>query len=184
MTAGTGYRVPPAPATPPPTPTWQAQSQAIINNRQVAVTALAGENYMKREIRGFFLAPLVVPIGLTPSLLSGHITFGWLVTTLLIALIVTYIGMVLMGLPIYNILMRRNLRAFWFAVVVGMLIGGVTWMLFLVLFPLSLGQGLSGVKSALSDLRSLRGLIWPGGALGGMVGLLFWIISRPDRRAS
>ena len=58
------------------------------------------------------------------------------------------------------------------------------WLVFSVLFPLSLDQGLSGVQFALTNLHTLKGVIWPGGVLGAIVGALFWVIARPDRPPS
>jgi hypothetical protein len=43
------------------------------------------------------------------------------------------------------------------------------WVVFAVSFVLALGEGISGVRVALTDPAGLKGVIWPGGALGAIV---------------
>ena len=96
----------------------------------------------------------------------------------------SYAGTLALGMPAYFFLRERGLTAFWIAGVVSFVIGALMWLVFSALFPLSLDQGLAGVRFALTDLRSLRGALWPGGVLGATVGALFWVIARPDRQPS
>ena len=94
----------------------------------------------------------------------------------------SYTGTLILGLPIYLVLRARGLTHVWIAGVVGFAIGAVMWLVFSVLFVLSLGQGMTGVQLALTDnMRSLSGILW-GGVLGTVVGTLFWLIARPNKQ--
>jgi hypothetical protein len=139
---------------------------------------------MKRGAVAFFVAPLAVPLLLLPWLSSGHLAPGWMLTAIVIAALVSYAGTLVLGVPAYFLLRARRLTAAWIAGVAGFVIGALMWLVFSVLFPLSLDQGLSGVRFALTDLHTLKGVIWPGGVLGAIVGALFWVIARPDRQPS
>lgn len=138
---------------------------------------------MQRRAVAFFIAPLAVPLLMLPWLSSGHLSPGWILTATVIAALVSYAGTFVLGMPAYCFLRARGLTAAWVAGVTGFVIGVLMWLVFSVLFPLSLDQGLAGVRFALTDLHSLRGVLWPGGVLGAIVGVLFWMIARPDRQA-
>lgn len=136
---------------------------------------------MKREAIAVFISPLVVPLLLLPWLLSGQLALGWILTSMVIAALVSYTGTFALGIPSYRFLKSRGLTAAWIACVLGFIIGALMWLVFSVLFPLSLDQGLAGVQFGLTDMHTLRGFVWPGGVLGMIVGVLFWIIARPDQ---
>src|ERR1700722_15834098 len=121
---------------------------------------------MKRGAIAFFIAPLAVPLLLLPWLSSGHLRTGWVVTTMVIAALVSYTGTLVIGMPAYFLMRARGLTAAWIAGAVGFVSGVLMWLVFSVLFPLSLDQGLAGVRFALTDTHILRGVLWPGGALG------------------
>ena len=38
------------------------------------------------------------------------------------------------------------------------------------------------MKYVLSDMHTLMGFLFPGGGLGAVVGMVFWMIARPDRQ--
>lgn len=139
---------------------------------------------MQRHTVAFFVAPLAAPLLMLPWLLSGHLALGWILTAMVIVALVSYAGTVVVGMPAYSFLRARGLTAAWIAGIVGFAIGSLMWLVFSILFPLSLGQGLTGVRLGLTDLHSLRGVLWPGGMLGTIVGALFWVIARPDREPS
>jgi hypothetical protein len=136
---------------------------------------------MKRSTLAFILAPLAVPLLLLPWLLAGHLAVKWTITAMIIAALITYAGVVALGIPTYSFLRARGFTTVWIAGIAGFLIGAVMWLVFSVLFPISLGQGVSGAWLALTDFKSLSGIIWPGGVSGLVVGVLFWMIARPDR---
>jgi hypothetical protein len=139
---------------------------------------------MKRSAIAFFIAPSAAPLLLLPWLCSGRLAPGWVLMAVLLATLVSYTGTFALGMPAYLFLRARGLSAAWIAGAVGFVIGALMWLVFSVLFPLSLDQGLSGVRFALTDLHTLRGVLWPGGVLGAIVGSLFWLIARPDRQLS
>jgi hypothetical protein len=57
------------------------------------------------------------------------------------------------------------------------------WLVFGILFTLSLDQGIAGLQYAFSDVNTQTGFIW-GGGLGAVVGAVLWMIARPDRQGS
>jgi len=138
---------------------------------------------MNRSTLAFLVAPLAAPLLLLPWLsASGDLSLGWIVTTTSIGAFLSYAGTLIVAIPLYRQLRSRGLVRIWIACASGSVIGGLVWLLFSVLFPLSLGQGLEGVRFALTDPRSLTGVFWPGAALGMVVGALFWLIARPDKQ--
>jgi hypothetical protein len=132
----------------------------------------------------FLITPLAVPLLMLPWLFSGHMASPLIVIVMFITTLVSYAGTLVLGIPAYLLLIARGMTAAWIAAAVGFVIGGLMWLVFSVLLVLSLGQGLAGVRFALTDLHSLRGILWPGGSLGAIVGALFWLIARPDKQHS
>ena len=137
---------------------------------------------MTRSTIAFLTAPLAVPLLLLPLLLFVHLAPGWILAATIIAALVSYTGTLILGIPIYMALRACGLTHVWIAGVVGFAIGAAMWLVFSVLFVLSLGQGMAGVQLALTDMQSLTGILW-GGVLGMIVGVLFWLIARPDKQA-
>jgi hypothetical protein len=82
-------------------------------------------------------------------------------------------------LPAFKFFKARNYTSFWIAVVLGFAIGGVTWLVFKILFALSLGNDLSFSWRQASNADSW---VLATGALGSVVGATLWLIARPDRR--
>src|SRR5689334_956225 len=100
---------------------------------------------MTRSAVAFLVAPLAVPVVLLPWLSSDHLTRGWILTAMIIAAAVSYAGTLALGMPAYFVLKAWRLTAAWTAVIVGFVIGALMWIIFSMLFPLSLGQGLEGI---------------------------------------
>ena len=136
---------------------------------------------MPRHKLAFLVAPLAVPLLVLLWLMLGNLAMPWLLIAVIIAAATSYAGTFLLGKPAYAFLNAHGQTAAWIAVVTGFVIGATMWLVFSILFPLSLGQGVDGVLFALTDPHSLRGVIYPGGLLGMIVGGLFWVIARPDR---
>lgn len=139
---------------------------------------------MPRRTVAFFVAPLAVPLFVLIWSFSGHLALGWRLTMMVIAAFLSFGGTLAFGMPAYFLLKARGLTAAWIAGVAGFVIGALMWLVFLVLFPLSLGQGFSGVRLGLADFHIVSDIAWPGGVLGAIVGALFWVIARPDRQPS
>jgi len=84
--------------------------------------------------------------------------------------------------PAYSFLRARNWTAFWIAPLVGFIVATVAWYIFNLLLGLLLTSGgLSIVLSRLFDRFPLDGVLWPAGPIGAFVGILVWLIARPDR---
>ena len=136
---------------------------------------------MPRRTFAFLVAPLAVPLFVLVWSFAGHLALGWRLTMVAIAAILSYSGTLAFGMPAYFLLKARGLTAAWIAGAVGFATVALMWLVFLVLFPLSLGQGFSGVRLGFADFHIVTDVVWPGGVLGTIVGVLFWVIARPDR---
>ena len=91
-------------------------------------------------------------------------------------------GGILSGVPAYSFLRAGNWTAFWIAPLVGFIVATVAWYIFNLLLGLLLTSGgLSIVLSRLFDRFPLDGVLWPAGPIGAFVGILVWLIARPDR---
>jgi hypothetical protein len=66
----------------------------------------------------------------------------------------------------------------------GFVVGTVMWLVFSAIFALVLDEGISGVRLALTDPSTLRGVIWPGGIIGAIIGVILWLFARPDQQTS
>jgi len=137
---------------------------------------------MNRSIIAFLVAPLTVPVLLLPYIRALSNTFGISVFALEIATVMAYAGAILFGVPAYSFLRARDWTAPWIALIFGFAIGAAMWVVFMVIFALSLGEGASGVLLALTNLGTLKGAVWPGGITGAVTGIIFWMIARPDRQ--
>jgi hypothetical protein len=91
----------------------------------------------------------------------------------IIAAIFAYGGMLTLGVPAFFILRAINHTAFWIAGVLGFAIGGLTWIVFFVLFGISLGNSLAFVWREAGNIVA--------GALGSIVGATLWLM--PDQTA-
>jgi hypothetical protein len=144
---------------------------------------------MSRSVIAFLVAPLWVPLLVTPYcylFVFPHAEQGrWVVISAILSAIFSYGGTVLLGVPIFSILRARNLTASWIAIAIGFVIGAVVFEVFLVLLGLSLYGGnfklaMKTFYETILDPIKLMFLVWPG-SLGGIVGITLWLIARPDR---
>ncbi len=140
---------------------------------------------MSRSTAAFLIAPLWVPLIVVPYALfvifphpAQHL---WVAVAGLLSTVFTYLGVGVIGLPVFRFLRSRNWTAIWIAGVAGFVIGAAMWLVFLVFFILFLGEGFGGVASAAQDWRNHAAFLWLPGALGTLVGLTLWVIARPDR---
>jgi len=139
---------------------------------------------VSRIALAFLIAPLWVPAAAVPF--AGHMfpypeQRHWIFITVIIAAIFGYGGVAALGMPAFRLLRARKHTAFWIAPVLGLTVGVATWVVFIVLFGLSLGNSWSFVSH---DLVSNSAHLWavlPTGALGAAVGATLWLIARPDR---
>jgi hypothetical protein len=145
---------------------------------------------MSRSVVAFLVAPLWVPLLVTPfcyPFVFPHAAqLHWVVIGAILSTIFSYGGTILLGVPIFSILRALNLTASWIAIAVGFVIGAVTFEVFSVLFGLSLNGGnlelvMKTYYETFHDPIQLMFLVLPG-SLGGIVGITLWLIARPDRR--
>jgi hypothetical protein len=139
---------------------------------------------MNRSVLAFVIAPLAALLILLPYIRSLTTTSSSSSFALVISAVMTYGGAIIFGLPIYLFLRAHHWAKFWIAPIVGFIVGAATWLTFSILFVLSLGEGMFGVRLVLSDVNILRGVVWPGGLTGVSIGILFWLIARPDKLRS
>jgi hypothetical protein len=136
-----------------------------------------------RLVIAFTAAPLVVPGALlVATVFEPPGASGAALVAVIAAGLLSYLGAIFLGIPAYCFLARRSLNSVSIAVPTGFIVGAIMWLVFLVLLPASLGQGLQGIRFALTDSVSLRGALWPAGVLGAAAGMAFWLIARPDLR--
>jgi hypothetical protein len=142
---------------------------------------------VSRSVAAFLIAPLWVPLIVVPYTLFVIFPYPaqhlWVAVAGLLSTVFTYLGVGLIGLPVFRFLRSRNWTVIWIASVAGFVIGSAMWLVFTVIFILSLGESFSGVASATQDWRNQAAFLWLPGALGTLVGLTLWAIARPDRGA-
>jgi hypothetical protein len=135
----------------------------------------------------FVVAPLWVPLIAAPAfrlmVWPDPSQTHWVVIATLTSALFAYGGCLLLGQPLHRWLVQRRLVSLWIALAAGLVIGAVSWLIFMVCFALFFGGGVGGVASALSDApKHLAFLVLPAG-LGALVGATIWLIARPDRQA-
>jgi hypothetical protein len=136
---------------------------------------------MPREITAFVVAALAVPLLLVAAFPSGKPNDVGYAVTIAISAVVSFIVVLCLGLPIYLFLQRKKWTAFWIAPLAGFIVAAVAWHILSFLLILMFGLGLSYALSWLIEIGSLRGILWPIGPIGAGVGVLVWLIARPDR---
>jgi hypothetical protein len=95
--------------------------------------------------------------------------------------VVAYVGTFMLGMPIYIFLCARQLTAFWIAPIMGFAIGMVMWYVFFFLLALALNATVRSVVDSFDGKFFLEALSI-GGPAGAVVGIVLWLIARPDRR--
>ena len=98
---------------------------------------------MRRTALAFLIAPLWVQAAAVPFAVLAFPypgQRGWIYTTVIIAAIFAYGGVAALGMPAFGLLRARKHAAFWIAPILGFAVGDVTWLVFVFLFGLSLGE--------------------------------------------
>ncbi|MBX9775487.1 MAG: hypothetical protein K2Y71_13960 [Xanthobacteraceae bacterium] len=113
----------------------------------------------------FRISPWAVPVIVSATLAFGGAPASLIAAIALYSLMISYFGILLFGLPLYLLLRAYKLIHFWVAPVVGFV------------------AGLAMMYLASSWLVGLPWLPIAGPA-GAAVGLLLWLIARPDRDAA
>ncbi len=140
---------------------------------------------MNRPIVAWIVAPLWVPAAAVPFAVYAFPypgQFHWVLITLILAAVFTYLGMFALGIPAARILRSFGVSGILPAIGLGFIAGELTWALFGLCFGLFLGEGIHGFEYFFTSLTKTNpiGLLVPA-TLGALVGATFWIIARPDR---
>jgi hypothetical protein len=128
-----------------------------------------------RSVLAFLIAPLVVPAPYVISAIYYSLVDPWPGPSFLMFLagitaLITYGGVISLGIPAYLLLRSLGLTAFWIAPVTGFIVGAITdWVAIVYFLP-----------SALAN-RLLREMAFAG-VYGAVVGVILWLIARPDRQ--
>jgi hypothetical protein len=137
---------------------------------------------MNRISIAFLVAPLWVPAATAPLavfIFPHPGQYYWIIITIIIATIFAYGGTLMLGVPAFLILCAHNHTSFWTAAALGFGVGGLTWMAFIVLFAVSLGNSLTFILHEAANFAGWWPVL-PTGALGSIVGATLWLIARPD----
>ena len=119
---------------------------------------------MSRTALAFLIAPLWVPAATGPCAI--YILFPypeqrhWVYITTIIAAVFAYEGVLTLGVPTFLILRARNCSALWIALVLGFGVGVITYLVFLILFGLSLGNSLTTVLSIFWHDLTAKPAVW------------------------
>jgi hypothetical protein len=131
----------------------------------------------------FLVAPLAVPFLLTALLQPppGVVQY-WLWPVQFYSAIVAYAGVVIFGVPIFLLLRKRKLTAFWIAPLAGFIVGMI--MIYIgAIMIYTTGPNPLGIRGAFSDHQMFAFAIKFAATPGAVVGAILWVIARPDLRA-
>jgi hypothetical protein len=137
--------------------------------------------FFLRTVVTFLLVPLLVPIA---ALLYDRFTYGWSDKTLdplaiIVIAVLAYVGTILLGVPVWLILIRLNRTALIHALLAGFLTGMAT--LFLAIARL--GAQPPGFLGRLAQaFRDNPGGSLAFGGAGAVVASIIWLVARPGRR--
>jgi hypothetical protein len=139
---------------------------------------------MGRPVLALLVAGLTVYILVTAYLSRGAFPVGNNVVVAFFNAIISFTGVLLLGLPAYLFLLARKWTALWIAPVAGFIVAAVVWYVFISLLGLSSVNSLSDFLSGLTDLPTFKMALWPVGPIGAVAGVVVWLIARPDRSAA
>ena len=133
-----------------------------------------------RTITAFMTAPLVVPV-IMVLYFDAELSSQWLLISP-IALMFSYLGTVVFGIPVYLLFRRHGWVSIWHILGMSIVGGWLLWAIFWLLFGLSFGYDAKSASAlAGSTLSNIKPYFWPIGVAGAVYGLVFWLIARPDR---
>lgn len=139
---------------------------------------------MSRTALAFLVAPLWVPAATAPCaayMFPYPEQRHWIYITTIIAAIFAYGGELMLGMPAFFILRTRKHTAFWIAPVLDFGASCITWLVFITLLGLSLGNFTFVARDLAINSAKWSSVFLATGALGAAVGTTLWLIARPDR---
>jgi hypothetical protein len=132
------------------------------------------------------LAFCIAPLGYPATIVASSAFSGWspseLASIAWVYLLVGYSGTILVGAPLYRFLCARSLTAFWVAPLAGIVVGAVLSALVYWLVLFSLGINLPSSGEGIASIRLMTGIIGGSALSGAAVGILLWLIARPDQQ--
>ena len=135
-------------------------------------------DYQLRVIVAFIVAPVIVPLSVVVWSIDGGVPPVWVMIVGFVTTCVAYGGSLIVGIPLYVFLRARNWTYLWVAAALGYLAGVITWT---ALFAfLSFDDTFSSLQELFHNGKGLSEFVWPGGPLGLAVGVIMWLIARPD----
>ena len=139
---------------------------------------------MGRPVLAFAIAPLWVPLVVAPYAALFLFPYAaqahWVAITAFISTFFSYLGTLAIGLPAYLVLRARQVSSIWAGIVLGFVIGGTIWLVFLLCFVFLLGSSVTAmVNRSLADWRPDLLAFVVTGTLGMLVGVTIWLIARP-----
>ena len=139
---------------------------------------------MGRPVLALLAAGLTAHILVTTYLSWGAFSVGNNVVVALFSAIISFTGVIVVGLPAYLFLLARKWTALWIAPAAGFIAAAVVWYIFLSLLGLSSVGSLSDFLSGLTDVATFKVALWPVGPIGAVAGVVVWLIARPNRSAA
>jgi len=142
---------------------------------------------VRRTILAFAIAPLWVPLLVIAAILlfDPYVKYdGGPAPAGVVSTVITYAGILLIGLPAFLFLRSRGWTSWWLSVALGFAAGVAMFAVFLIAFGSLLGESLHDQWNALPHnpfLTNAATCLVTGG-LGALVGITLWLIARPDRR--
>jgi hypothetical protein len=137
---------------------------------------------MQRSTVAFLAAGLVAPIAFAVAFYhKGALDEASYGVLIVVSAIISFSGVVFLGLPAYSFLRANQWTAFWIAPLMGAIVATVTWYAFNVLLALLSSSGWSHALSAVTDITVLQVVLWGIGPIGAVAGAVLWLIARPDR---
>jgi hypothetical protein len=132
------------------------------------------------------LAFCIAPLGYPATVVAFSAFNGWepseLAWVALVCAMISYVGTPLAGGPLYWFLSARRLTAFWIAPVAGFVVGAVLSAFVYSSVVFSLGLSLSSSNEGIGSIGRMARVIETSALSGIIVGILFWMIARPDRQ--
>jgi len=138
---------------------------------------------MDRQLLAFLAAFIAVPVLVAAYFSMGGLLkssdYGVIVFT---SSLISFGAVAFLGVPAFLFLRARKWTAFWIAPLAGFVVAVVAWWVFLLVFAMLLASRLSALFEL--DRGMLQEVLWPVGSIGAVVGILVWLIARPDRNSS
>jgi hypothetical protein len=135
---------------------------------------------MDRPGLAFLVAVLVFPLFVLARFFAAGMPDGHGVLPYLFAsIVIPFFGVLFVGAPTYAYLLARGWTSFWIAPVAGAIVAVLTCYMFNLLLGLIIAP--AHALLYLTQLGVLGDVLKLASPIGAIVGVLVWLIARPDR---